>query len=171
MPPRRGDVDGQLEGYLIALRGATHYALDTTVEKIIRGEVPDISRTFSPSPPELSKAIRDEMASVNKQIELAVGRMELEDKRPVAAKAKLTPERVAEARQRMRDERRALLYEVPSHASMLSRRREMGEGTVYVAILGAVYGPPGSIDAAAAMPAAPEEEPAEQRELEPDIPW
>ncbi|WP_034853214.1 hypothetical protein [Sinorhizobium sojae] len=99
------------------------------------------------------------MEFVQKQIALAQERMQLEDKRPVAAPAKLLHERVADAEREMASEGRALLFKVLSHADMLSRRREMPTGSVYRAILGAVYGPPGS--ASAAQP-PPDDD---------DIPW
>jgi hypothetical protein len=158
LPLRKGDVDGQLEGYLIALRGASFHALDTVVVKVIRGEIDGISKTFSPTPPELSQAIRDEMAYVNKQIELAVGRRELEDKRPILVKPKLLVDRIADAKQRMLDEGRALLFTVTSHPGFLARKGELPTGGIYCAILGAAYGPQGS--AGAPLPAQQVPDPA-----------
>ncbi|PYE25076.1 hypothetical protein C8J32_10429 [Rhizobium sp. PP-CC-3A-592] len=144
MPLRKGDVDGQLEGYLIALRGASFHALDTVVVKVIRGEIDGISKTFSPTPPELSQAIRDEMAYVSKQIELAIARMEIEDQRPISVKPMLLVDRIAQAKQRMIDEGRAQLFTVTSHPGFLARKGELPTGGIYCAILGAAYGPQGS---------------------------
>lgn len=156
---KSGSPEQKIEGYLIALDGASHYALTTAIAKIIRGEIPDLSRKFCPTPPELGAVIRSEMEFVKKQIELAQERIQLEDKRPVAAPVKLLYERVADAERQMAAEERGLLFKVVSHADMLSRRREMPTGAVYMAILGAVYGPPGSAAVAAPPP------------IDDEIPW
>lgn len=165
---KTGSPEDKIEGYLIALEGASHYALTTAVNKLIRGEVDGVSRKFCPTPPELSAVIRDEMAFVRKQNDLARERMQLEDKRPVAAQVKTLFDRVAEAKQKMVDEGRSLLFEVSSHADMLARRRSMPQGSVYVSILGAAYGPPGYQPVAAPEP---EIEPEKPPPIDDDIPW
>lgn len=156
---KSGSPEQKIEGYLIALTGASHYALTTAIAKIIRGEVPDLSRKFCPTPPELGAVVRGEMEFVQKQIALAQERMTIEDKRPVAAPTKLLHERIADAERRMAEEGRALLFKVMSHGDMLSRRREMPAGARYISILGAVYGPPGSASA------------ADPPQIDDDIPW
>lgn len=167
LPLRRGDVDSQLEGYLIALRGATYYALDAVVLKIIRGEIDGMSRTFAPTPPELSAALRSEMDFVQKQIALAQERMQLEDKRPVGVKPLLLDDRISAARQRMADEGRKELFRVSSHADFMSRRKAMPAGSTYCSILGAVYGAPGYVPPQA-EPVMPEPAPPSQTD---DMPW
>lgn len=145
----RAMLDGQLEGYLIALQGCTFHALSTTVNRVIRGEIEGLSRKFCPTAPELSSAIRDEMDFVQKQIDLAKERMMIADNRPVAVVVPKFDERAAELRERMRSEGRALIFSVTSHDDFLRRRREMRKGYEYHAILGECYGPPGSAAATA----------------------
>ncbi|NHT75913.1 hypothetical protein G8E10_09495 [Rhizobiaceae bacterium CRRU44] len=141
---KTGSPEEKIEGYLIAIAGASHYALTTAITKIIRGEIDSISKKFCPTAPELSSIIRDEMAFVKKQIELAIGRMELEDQRPISVKPMLLMDRIAQATQRMVDEDRALLFTVTSHPGFLARKGELPTGGIYCAILGAAYGPQGS---------------------------
>ncbi len=138
-------MDGQLEGYLIALYGASHYALDITVNRVIRGEIEGLSRKYCPTAPELSAAIRSEMQFVERQIALAHERLQIADNRVVARRPVLIEERIQIARQKMADEGRALLLEVQSHAASLSPGRKMPPGSVYSGILCAWYGPPGSL--------------------------
>lgn len=158
LPPRKASPGELEESYLIACHKCTKHAIETVVVKLIRGELAQLSKSFAPSPAELSTAIREEMDFVQKQIALAQERVQLEDRRPVAVPAKLLHERVADAERQMAGEGRAMLFKVVSHADMLSRRREMPTGSVYMAILGAVYGAPGS---ASAKPPP----------IENDIPW
>ncbi|TBY41616.1 hypothetical protein [Rhizobium leguminosarum] len=136
-------MDGQLEGYLIALKGATHYALDVTVNRIIRGEIDGLSKKFCPTAPELSSVIRDEMQAVQRQIDLAAERRMIQDNRQVAVEPKLFEDRIAGAKARMMDEGRKYLFAAESFSS--ARKSDLRPGSTYVGILGAWYGPPGSL--------------------------
>lgn len=90
---------------------------------------------------------------------MAQERAQLEGKRPVGVKPSLLADKVREAEEKMQAEGRALLFKVNSFEGFLSRRAELPTGGVYQSILGAAYGPPGSLcDAPAAPPGD-------------DIPW
>lgn len=143
-----------MESYLIACHKCTKHAIETVVVKLIRGELKDMPKAWAPSPAELSSAIRDEMTFVARQVELAAERQMIEDNRRVAVPVKLIDQRVAEAKERMLRERRKLLFTVASHDQFLSRRRDIPSDGVYLSILAAAYGGPGSLDAVAAAPAA-----------------
>lgn len=160
LPPRKASPIELEESYLIACHKATKQAIDTVVIKLIRGELDKLSKSFAPSPAELSSAIRDEMDFVRRQIQLAEERQQLEDNRPIAARTKLLHERQADARAKAADERRAVLFTGIGHDVWLSKARECPSGTIWVAITGEVYGPPGSFDT---MPSA---QPSAD-----DIPW
>jgi hypothetical protein len=138
-------MDGQLEGYLIALHGSTHHALDLSINRIIRGEVDGLSKKFCPTAPELSSVIRTEMDWVAKQIEIAKDRAAIADHRVDPVRPKLFEERAADARAKMEAEGRRFLFEADSFSAAASSRRNLRPGSVYVGILGAWYGPDGSL--------------------------
>ncbi|MBD9540126.1 hypothetical protein IB276_11745 [Ensifer sp. ENS04] len=104
------------------------------------------------------------MDFVIKQIQMAQDRAQLEDKRPFAAAVKLSLERGSETRLQMQAERRKLMLSVANHDGFLAARRTVAEvlnsGGVYHAILGELYGPPGSAD-----------EPEKPPPIDDDIPW
>jgi len=160
LPPRKASPAELEESYLIACHKATKHAIETVVVKLIRGELDKLSKSFAPSPAELSAAIRDEMAFVQKQIDLAQERMQLEDRRPVGVRPKLLHERQSEARGRMADERRALLHSGVTHAVSVTKLRECPTGSAFISITGEIYGPPGSSDNAPPVPVCAD-----------DIPW
>lgn len=133
---------------MIACHKCTKHAIETVVVKLIRGEIPDVSKSFAPGPAELSAALRSEMDFVSKQVELAENRLQLEHSRDTrnATAPRLTyAERVAAARQRMVDEGRRELFPVPSNEAFMAKRKEIPVGGVYVNILDAAFGPPGSL--------------------------
>lgn len=141
-------MDGQLEGYLIALQGSTHHALDVAINRVIRGEIEAISKKFCPTAPELSSIIRTEMEFISNQIELAKNRLLLEstkNSRNASAPRLTYAERVAAARQRMVDEGRKELFEVKSNEEFMRLRKKIPTGGIYVNLLDAAFGPPGSL--------------------------
>lgn len=140
--------------------------------KLIRGEIKDLSKSFAPSPAELSAAIRDEMQFVKRQNELEQERLQIADNRPVARRPLLIEERMQIARQKMADEGRALLLEVDSHAASLSSSRKLPPGSVYSGILCAWYGPVGSLrqEVTPEMLKADMFEPEQQAVDAPDLP-
>lgn len=144
LPVRQGDPADQVEVYVFSLEGVSHYALDAVVAQAIRGQHPKLSRKFAPTTAELGEAIADEMAAVQRQIELAEERRMIADNRTVPLKRPSLQERVDAAKAKMAEEGRELICEVPSHAASVSVRRSMPAGSVYVGILCAWYGPPRS---------------------------
>lgn len=161
LPPRKAKPEELLESYEIACHKATKHAIETVVIKLIRGELDGLSKSFAPSPAELSAAIRDEMAWVQKQVDLAVARVAIDDNRPVAIKPLLLHERQSEARARMQAEERKLLRTEVSAAELRTAMKGMATGTVYSAITGEIYGPPGSAAASDPVPAM----------ADGDLPW
>lgn len=145
LPVRQGDAADQIEVYVFALEDVTHHALDTVVAQAIRGQHPKFSRKFAPTCAELGEAILEEMERVKRQMELAQERLRIEDNRPVAAAPRLFEERANDARAKMQEEGRKLLYAVDAHSASAAGRRNLRPGSVYVGILGAYYGPPGSL--------------------------
>jgi hypothetical protein len=147
LPPRKASPEELLESYEIACHKATKHAIETVVIKLIRGELNGLSKSFAPSPAELSTAIRDEMEFVRKQIDLETGRMAIADNRPTVIRPKLSMERAAEHTTQMLSEGRHVLAEFPSHDAFLSARRFVGEaikaGGVYIALTGKLWGAPG----------------------------
>ncbi|MBX5001866.1 hypothetical protein HJB72_28500 [Rhizobium lentis] len=111
--------------------------------KLIRGELKDMPKAWAPSPAELSTAIRDEMSFVQRQVDLEQEKLAIADMRKDPVKPKLLDDRIAEAREKMAAEGRKLLFAVDAHSN--SRRSNMPVGSTYVGILGAWYGPPGSL--------------------------
>lgn len=152
-------MDGQLEGYLIALHGSTHHALDVSINRIIRGEIDGLSKKFCPTAPELSSVIRTEMEWIAKQIEIAKDRAAIADHRVDPVRPKLFEERAADARAKMEAEGRRFLFEADSFSAAASSRRNLRPGSVYVGILGAWYGPEGS-------PQEPEVQPISDDEMQ-----
>ncbi|QHW26635.1 hypothetical protein GYN07_20865 [Rhizobium leguminosarum bv. viciae 248] len=132
-----------MESYLIACHKCTKHAIEAVVIKLIRGELKDMPKAWAPSPAELSSAIRDEMDFVQRQVDLAAERQMIEDQRPVAAAPRLFEQRTDEARARMLDEGRKFLFAAESFSS--ARKTDLRPGSIYVGILGAYYGPPGSL--------------------------
>ena len=118
--------------------------ITTWMNMDIRGEIDGAPKAFAPSSAELSTFMRDEMDAVKRQISLAQQRQQIEDNRPVAVRPVRLEERIATAKQQMADESRKLLFEVTDHSQFMARRRELPAGAKYLAILSAVYGPPGS---------------------------
>jgi hypothetical protein len=145
LQPKKGSVEELSESYLIACHKCTKHALEAVIVKLIRGEIEGVSKAFAPSSAELSAAIRSEMQWVEKQIKLAEDRMQIEDNRPVARPAMLLQDRVDAAKRKMLDEERTYLFSTESHASVGTRRRDVPAGSIYVGILGAFYGPIGSM--------------------------
>lgn len=141
---KTGNPDEKIEGYLIAIAGASYHALQTTVARIIKGEIDGISKKFCPTPPELATAIRDEMAFVRKQVDLAAQRVTIEDNRPKMIKPLNAFERVDQRRAKMRDEGRKLLFTVNNIDQLNARKRELPKDFGYIALTGEVFGPPGS---------------------------
>ncbi|MDI7862555.1 hypothetical protein MRS76_11340 [Rhizobiaceae bacterium n13] len=155
---KTGNPEEKIEGYLIAVQGASHHALQTTIARIIRGEIDSFSKKFCPTPPELAAAIRLEMQFVDRQIAIAAERLKIADNRPQAAQHLTIADRQADAHRRMADENRAFLFSVGSHAELLSRRREIPAGGTYTAITGQVWGPPGSAAVAVGEPVAADDD-------------
>jgi hypothetical protein len=145
LPVRQGDANDQIEVYVFALEDVTHHALDTVIAQAVRGQHPKFSRKFAPTCAELGEAIIDEMERVKRQIELAQEKLRIEDNRPVVVPTLKLDDRIAAAHARMRDEGRKLLYAVDAHSASAVGRRNLRPGSVYVGILGAYYGPPGSL--------------------------
>ncbi|MBB4342126.1 hypothetical protein GGE17_003550 [Rhizobium leguminosarum] len=145
LPVRQGDAADQIEVYVFALDEVTHHALDTVVAQAIRGSHPKFSRKFAPTCAELGEAIIDEMERVKRQMELAQEKLRIEDNRPVAAAPRLFEQRAADARAKMEAEGRRFLFEADSFSAAASSRRNLRPGSTYVGILGAWYGPEGSL--------------------------
>lgn len=139
-------MQGQIEGYLIAMQGATAHALKVTIQRVIRGEIDGISRRYCPTAPELSAAIRDEMADVAKKINLEKNRVAIEDNRPKAVKQPNILERVNAQRARMTSEGRALLIRFDSFDAFIqySRRNTLPKGVFYMPATAELYGAAGS---------------------------
>ena len=139
-------MQGQIEGYLIAMQGATAYALKTTIRRITRGEIDGISRRYCPMAPELSAAIREEMADVVKKIDLEKNRSVIEDNRPNAVKRPNILEKVNAQRARMTSEGRALLIRFDSFDAFIqySRRNVLPKGFFYIPATAELYGASGS---------------------------
>lgn len=161
LPPRKANPEELIESYEIAFRGCTRHSIETVVIKLIRGELDGYDKRFAPSPPELSTALRDEMAYVRKQIDLAEERLQIADNRPKPMPHRTIWQRQAEAKQRMAAEGRALLKSDLAYTDVKAVMRGFPVGSTYVATLGAIYGPEGS-----AANADPVPEPAAS-----DIPW
>lgn len=157
LPVRQGDAADQIEVYVFALDDVTHQALDTVVAQAVRGQHPNFSRKFAPTCAELGEAIFEEMARAKRQMELAEEKLRIEDNRVVAVRPKLIDERIAEAKAKMAAEGRRFLFECETHAGSNTRRRECPVGSIYVGILSAFYGPPGSIAEPDAIPVSDEE--------------
>jgi hypothetical protein len=161
LPPRKAKPEELLESYEIACHKATKHAIETVVIKLIRGELDGLSKSFAPSPAELSAAIRDEMAWVQKKIDLAVERVAIDDNRPTAVHKPLLWERQKIERQRMADEGRMLLFTVDNIDQLRARRADLPKDFGYIAITGEVWGPPGSGSASDQVPAM----------ADGDLPW
>lgn len=145
---KTGNPDDKIEGYLTAIAGVTYHALQTTVVRIIRGEIDGISRKFCPTPPELSAAIRAEMEAVQRQVNLAAERLALSDQRPTAAPRRTFQDRAALSDAEMRGEGRAVIATFPTFDAFLSARSQHREalqnGARYVALTGKLWGAPGA---------------------------
>jgi hypothetical protein len=159
LPPRKGKFDDLVDAYQIALNGCSYAGLKTTVFRAMRGEVEGLSETFGPTPPELAKAVRETDRSLRRIAEI--------NARPdVLARALLTIEqRQDDAKARMAKEGRAFIGEI---ANVQNLNREMKRlnvppGALYVAILGAFYGP-ATITPEEQMPGPYEVEQIRQRE-------
>ncbi|MBB4066773.1 hypothetical protein [Gellertiella hungarica] len=133
-----------MDSYIDACQGLPCHSVKMVIEAICTGQMPGFSLKWAPTAPELGAAVREHAAHVQKQVQLAEERMQIEDKRPVPVAVRLVEQRVAEARAAMDAEERALLFTVESHAELVSRRRELPPGAKYCGILSAVFGPPGS---------------------------
>lgn len=166
---KSGSPDEKIEGYLIAIHGTSYHALQTTVNRIIRGEIKGMSTKFCPTPPELSAAIREEMDFVQKQVDLVAERAMIADNRPVVLRPKNYEDRANELRARMAAAGRMVAFTVNSHDDFLRKRHSIPKGGEYFAITGECYGPPGWVPPAAEERSpAPPVAPAEQRD---DIQW
>ncbi len=142
LPVRQGDPNDMIDVYVAALRDVTHHALDSVVMSGINGSHPKLSRRFAPTTAELGECVRDEMEAVQRQIALAEERKQIAARPPVSAKRMELRERIAQARQRMADEGRQEICDVPSHSASITVRRTMPPGSIYVGILCAWFGPP-----------------------------
>lgn len=140
-------MQGQIEGYIIAIQGVTAHALKHTINRIIRGEIDGISRKYCPLAPELAHAIREEMSSVTKQVQLAQNRNMIEDNRPQAVKNPNVLEKVKAERDRMKTEGRALLMKFESFDafSQYARRNILPANHFYLTPTAELFGAPGSI--------------------------
>jgi len=140
--PRRNasedDDEAMLEGFRLALHGVEFAALVETITALVRGQVHGLSLKYCPTPPELSKAVRDRMA-IN---HLEVNRPKV-DYVPVPFQS-LEMKRDAE-KLRMADAGRMQLRKVSSFANAqdIAKHANFPPGTIYSAFLGAFYGPPG----------------------------
>ena len=139
-------MQGQIEGYLIAMQGATAHALKVTIQRVIRGEIDGISRRYCPTAPELSAAIRDEMADVAKKIDLERNRFAIEDNRPRAVERLNILDRVNGIKARLKSEGRALLVRFDSFDAFnqYARRNILPKGFFYLPATAELYGAPGS---------------------------
>ena len=155
LPPRRANPEELLESYEIACHKATKHAIETVVLKLIRGELEKLSKSFAPSPAELSAAIRDEMEFVKRQIDLAAERIKIEDNRPTVINPPNAFERVQKQRDQMAAEGRKLLFTVAHVDQLRTRKAEIPTGFRYIALTGEVFGAPGSAYAAAATDPEP----------------
>lgn len=135
LPPRKGRFEDLTDAYHIALDGCSYEALKLTTVRAIRGEVEGLSQTFGPTPPELAKAIRDTDRSLSKLAELKA----LPDYR--ARNVMSLAEMQAAARTKMAMEGRAHLRDVPRAQDMHRLGKGLPVGSLYVACLGAFYGP------------------------------
>jgi hypothetical protein len=135
LPPRKGRFEDLTDAYHIALDGCSYEALKLTTVRAIRGEVEGLSQTFGPTPPELAKAIRDTDRSLSKLAELKA----LPDYRIgerlnyVEMQTKALAKMAAEGRPHLRD--------VPRAKDMHRFGKGLPVGSLYVACLGAFYGP------------------------------
>lgn len=161
LKPRDGDAQDVIEVYVLALRDVTFHALDEVIAQIISGKLPKIGKKFAPTTAELGEAVRDHMAAVQRQIELAVERVAIEDNRPKAVHKPLLWERQKMERQRMADEGRKLLFTVDNIDQLRARRADLPKDFGYIAITGEVWGPPGSANASDPAPAM----------ADGDLPW
>lgn len=141
-----------MESYLIACHKCTKHAIEAVVVKLIRGELKDMPKAWAPSPAELSTAIRDEMEAVQRQVDLAAERQMIEDNRLVALPTLKLLDRIDAAKARMQAEGRKFLFECESFSAGTSSKGKVPPGSTYVGILGAWYGPPGSLYAPEPQP-------------------
>lgn len=161
LPVRQGDPKDQIEVYVLALRDVTHHALDEVIFQAISGQHPSLSKRFAPTTAELGDAVRETMAFVQKQVDIAAERLVIADQRPAVVRPMLFMERAERDRKRMRDEGRALLFTVANIDQLKTRSRELPKDFGYIATTGEVWGPPGSAKTADPVP-----ELADQ-----DVPW
>lgn len=146
-----------MESYLIACHGCTRHAIETVVIRYIRGEIAGQSLEFAPASASLSSAIRDEMAFVQKQIDLAANRVALQDHRPLAVRRPNVLEQVEAKRAEMKASGREVLMRFDSFEAFrtYSRGNKLSNDHFYLVQTGELYGAPG-------------EKPTEEQEK---IPW
>lgn len=170
LPVRHGEAADQVEVYLIALEDVSFYALDAVVKMAITGRHPKLSKKFAPTTAELGEAIHDEMDQVARLIEAQAEKLRLADHRPVAIRAPNYEERQATLRQQMADEGRSIVFTVTSHDDFLRKRKHLPLGSVYHALLGEAYGPPGWLPPE--PPKVAEPDPTPEPEPQPmDVDW
>ncbi len=138
-----------MESYLIACHGCTRHAIETVVIRYIRGEIPGQSLEFAPASASLSSAIRDEMAFVQKQIDLAANRVALQDHRPLAMRRPNVLEQVEAKRANMKAESRKLLMRFDSFEAFraYSRGNRLPDDHIYLVQTGELYDAPGTATA------------------------
>lgn len=139
--PRRsgmneGDDDAALAGYELALQGVDYRALGETIGAIIRGEVEGMSTKFCPTPPELSKAVRDQMR--RDRLANDVPKLGYQPKPFQSIQMRMDAER-----ERMAREGRKFLCSVASHGAAveMAKRGKVPPGSVYSGLLGEFYSP------------------------------
>lgn len=131
LPPRKGNPEELTAVYEMALRECSTEALKRVAGSLIRGELNGASRSFAPTPAELAYLVRNEGQAIKSALERT-------SYQPIAFVG--LQMRIDAARQRMEDEGREKLADI-DYAAMLSRSKEFPPGSLFVALLGAVYGP------------------------------
>jgi hypothetical protein len=134
LPPRKGNPLERLDIYEEVLAGCDRDAMLITVAALMKGELDDASRSFAPTPPELAFLIRR-----NQRTDYAG---------PGSGPYTPTPFvslslRVSALKERILGEGRRKLREVENHAQAqaLAKNGKVPPGSLYVALLGAIYSP------------------------------
>lgn len=92
--------------YAFALRGISHDGLHRAVEKVIRGEYDNISRSFMPTPPELAALAREEAKVIVADL------IRLKDRRESITPQKVEVDRSPEVMARVKALRKKALQEL-----------------------------------------------------------
>jgi len=116
------------------------------VIRYIRGEIAGQSLEFAPASASLSNAIREEMAFVQKQIDLAANRVALQDHRPIAMRRPNVLEQVESKRADMKAEGRKMIMRFDSFEAFraYSRGNRLPDDHVYLVQTGELYDAPGT---------------------------